>query len=285
MTRAPHGIGIGLRHPHFDAIDEAADVVDWLEIVPENFVGVGGRAARVLDRCRERWPVVAHGVSVSMGGPDALDRDYLRDLKGLLDRVGSDYYSDHACWASAGGVNFYDLLPLPFTEPAAVHLAERARQVADALERAVVLENISYYATMPGSVESEGQFLHAVTERADCGLLLDVNNVYVNAVNHGLDPSAVLRALPVHRTRQMHLAGFTDEGQRLVDDHGAPVSGPVWELFAEALTLTGPVPVLIEWDTNIPPLGTVLAQARRAREIYDHVLATTQPEADPCTGT
>lgn len=277
----PRGIGIGLRHPHFDQILEAGEAIDWLEIVPENFVGVGGRARRVLDACRERWPIVAHGVSLSLGGPDALDRVYLQQLRGLLDHIRSPYYTDHACWATAGGVNFYDLLPLPFSEEAGEHIAARTRAASEILERPIALENISYYATMPGSRASEGEFLRTVVDAADCELLLDVNNVYVNARNHGRDPLEVLRELPLDRARQIHVAGFKDEGDRLLDDHGSPVSAPVWDLLAEALPLTGPIPVLIEWDTNIPPLDEVLAQAARAREIYDRCFA--HQAAEPCT--
>lgn len=270
------GVGIGLRKPHFAALSTCARRLDWLEFVPENFVGVGGPSRRALDRCRERWGLAAHGVSIDVGGPDELDEGYLAALKGLLDALDVPYYTDHLCYASIGGTFFHDLLPLPFTDEAVRHVAWRTRAVADRLARPVALENISTYARMPGTM-SEGAFVTAVLEEADAGLLLDVNNVYVNAINHGEDPEASLLALPLHRTRQIHLAGHVREGPRLLDHHGSAVCDAVWGLFALALRHTGPVPVLLEWDTDIPPLDRVLDEADRARAIYHATLSPPEP--------
>lgn len=277
LVQAPHGVGIGLRREHFASIEACERQVDWLEIIPENYVGHGGRARRNLERCRERWPVIAHGVSLSLGGPDPLPEPYVTGLRRLLDEVGAPFYTDHLCYATIDGVNFYDLLPLPFTEEAVRHTAGRIRELADRLERPVAVENITYYAVMPGGHMSEGQFVSAVVEEAGCGLLLDVNNVYVNARNHGEDPLAVLEALPLHRTMQIHIAGHVHEGGRLLDTHGRPLVEPVWWLYEQALARVGPVPTLLEWDTDIPALDRVLDEADRARSLWQR--ATAAPGA------
>jgi uncharacterized protein len=268
LDQGPHGVGIGLRREHFAAIERCERTVDWLEIIPENYVGYGGAARRNLAHCRERWPVVAHGVSLSLGGPDPLPGEYVAGLRRLLDELQAPFYTDHLCYATIDGINFYDLLPLPFTEEAVRHTAGRIRELTERLGRPVAVENITYYAEMPGGQLSEGQFVTAVVEEAGCGLLLDVNNVYVNAKNHGLDPLAVLEALPLHRTRQIHIAGHVEEGGRLLDNHGRPLVDPVWQLYEQALARVGPVPTLLEWDTDIPALDRVLDEADRAREIW-----------------
>lgn len=268
INHQPQGVGIGLRREHFAAIEHSERTVDWLEIIPENYVNRGGAARRHLARCSERWPVIAHGVSMSLGGPDPLPADYVTDLRRLLDELQAPFYTDHLCYATVGGVNFYDLLPMPFTEEAVRHTAARIRELADRLERPVAVENISYYAVMPGPAMSEGEFVSAVVEEADCGLLLDVNNVYVNARNHGEDPLASLLALPLHRARQIHIAGHVEEDGRLIDNHGRALVEPVWELYEHALSRVGPVPTLLEWDTDIPALDVVLDQADRARVLW-----------------
>lgn len=274
MITAPlQGVGIGLRREHFAAIERCERALDWLEIIPENYVGHGGIARRNLARCRERWPVVAHGVSLSLGGPDPLPADYVAGLRRLLDELGAPFYTDHLCYATIEGINFYDLLPLPFTDEAVRHTAARIRELADRLERPVAVENISYYAQMPGGALDEGQFVTAVVEEAGCGLLLDVNNVYVNAINHGQDPQASLLALPLHRTLQIHIAGHIEEGGRLLDTHGRPLVDPVWALYEEALARVGPVPTLLEWDTDIPALDRVLDEADRARVLWQRAAA------------
>ncbi|MGB1014086.1 MAG: DUF692 domain-containing protein [Nannocystaceae bacterium] len=272
------GVGIGLRRPHYTQILEMTRQVDWLEIIPENFIGYGGRQRDILARCRERWPIVSHGVSMSIGGPDPIDPKFLDDLRELLNLIDPPYFTDHMCFSAIGGVNFYDLLPLPRTEEAVRHAAKRARGVAEHIERPLALENISYYASMPGSEMSEGAFLTRILEEANCGLMLDVNNVYVNAVNHREDPLQSLCDLPLARTCQIHLAGHVRDGDVLLDNHGAPVIDEVWALYREALQRVGPVPTLIEWDTHIPELDVVLDQADRAREIMREVCG---PESAP----
>jgi uncharacterized protein (UPF0276 family) len=276
----PAGVGIGLRRRHFAELPKTERELDFLELIPENFVGRGGQDARVLAECRERWPVLAHGVSLSLGGPEPLDHDYIRGLKGLLDQLDAPFYTDHLCFATLGGRTTYDLLPLPFCEAAVEHTAARIRELADALERPVAVENISYYAQMPGSALDEGAFVTAVCEAADCKLLLDVNNVYVNARNHGRDPSEMLRALPVERAVQLHLAGHVEEGPRLIDNHGAPVCDEVWALYRELLELAGPIPTLLEWDTQVPELERVLDEADRARAIMIEVDAGRRSKAE-----
>lgn len=262
-------VGIGLRRPHFSTLPQTERRVDFLELIPENFVGGpaprGGRHARVLAECAERWPILAHGVSMSLGGPDPLDHAYLRTLKRFLDRLGAPFYTDHLCFVTTGGRSTFDLLPLPFSEPAVRHVARRIREVADALERPVAIENISYYAELPTSTLDEGAFVRAVVEEADCLLLLDVNNVYVNAQNHGRAPLELLESLPLERACQIHMAGHVREGPRLLDHHGAPVDDAVWALYVEAIARTGPLPTLIEWDTRIPDVDRVLDEADLAR--------------------
>jgi uncharacterized protein (UPF0276 family) len=205
---------------------------------------------------------------MSVGGPDPLDLPGLQRLKRLLDETGAEYYSDHLCWTSCNSHHYHDLLPLPRSDEAVRWCAARARQVSEVLERPLLLENVTYYATMPGSVLSEGEFVSAVLAESDSYLLLDVNNAYLNAVNHGLEPLETLCGLPLERTRQMHLAGHEpDEEGVLLDRHGAPVADAVWSLFREAVRRVGPVPTLIEWDNDIPPLERVLDEADRARAI------------------
>ncbi len=259
------GHGVGLRRKYFDSLDEIASRVDWVEIISENFMSFGGRARAVLEAVAARIPVVPHGVNLSIGGPDPLRSDYLADLRNLCRRLDAPYFSDHICFTSAGGVWFHDLVPVPFTREAAERIALRARQAAREVGRPIVLENVSYYAVMPGSDLDEGTFLRTVVERADCGLLLDVNNVYVNAVNHGYDPVAFMDALPLERVVQVHMAGHRDEGTVLVDDHGSAIPADVLALYEWLVSRIGPVPTLVEWDFNLPDLGTLLAEVDRTR--------------------
>lgn len=264
--QSPTGVGFGLRSELWRELTQTTRHVDWLEFVPENYVNHGGWRRAELEYARARWPLVAHGVSVSVGGPDPLDEPYLIALKRLLDLVGAEYYSDHLCWTSAGGHHFHDLLPLPFTEEAVAHCVARARRVSEILERPLVLENITYYATMPTSELSEGEFVSSVIRQSDSYLLLDVNNAYVNARNHGIAPLSALTSLPLERTRQIHLAGHEpDEHGVLLDRHGSPVADEVWALYHEAIRRVGNVPVLIEWDNDIPPLDRVLNEVETAR--------------------
>jgi uncharacterized protein (UPF0276 family) len=260
------GVGIGLRRAFHEALFETTRRVDWIEIVAENFMGLGRRPARVLERCLERWPVVSHGVALSVGGPDAMD-PYLHALRPLLDRLGAPFFSDHLCYASVGGQQSFDLLPLPFHEEAIEHVARRAREVQERMGRPLLLENITYYAVMPGGDLPEPDFVRAVVERADVSLLLDLNNLFLNAKNHGGDPFDALDRLPIARVRQVHLAGFTPEDDLLLDTHSRPVCEPVWALYREVVRRIGPVPTLIEWDQSIPSLDAVLDEADRARSI------------------
>jgi len=281
MTNQPQGVGIGLRREHFAAVEACTRPIGWFEIIPENYVGRGGFSRRHLERCREIRPVVAHGVSLSLGGPDPLDADYIAGLKRLLDELDAPYYTDHLCYATVGGHNFYDLLPLPFTEEAVLHCAGRIRELADRLERPVAVENITYYAEMPGARMSEGQFVSEVIREAGCGLLLDVNNVYINARNLGGDPHEELAELPLEQTLQIHIAGHIEEGGRVIDNHGRPLVEPVWELLRDALRKVGPVPTLLEWDTDIPALDRVLDEADKAREIWDQEVGSQAQLAEP----
>jgi uncharacterized protein (UPF0276 family) len=274
MRGSIDGVGIGLRREHYDELVAAPPDVPWLEIIPENYIDRGGRDARALAEAAERWPIVAHGVSMSLGGPDPLDRDWLASLARLLDAVDAPWYSDHLCYAAIDGIALHDLLPLPFTEEAVEHTAARIRKVADALQRPVAVENITYYARMPGGRLDEPDFVRAVVERADCGLLLDLSNLYVNARNHGRDPWDDLARMPLHRVVQVHLAGFSVEHDgRLLDDHGAPTHDDVLDLYARLVERIGSVPTLFEWDTRVPPLAVVGAEAARADAVRRAALA------------
>ena len=287
----PHGVGIGLRREFATALFASDREVDWLEIIPENYIAHGGPSAKILDAAKERWTLRAHGVSLNLGGPDPLNLNLVDDIGALLDSIGADVYTEHACWTGGRGISFHDLLPLPFSEEAASHLAARAKTVREALQRPLLLENISYYAVMPLPPEvtplDEGAFLHRVLEESGAGLLLDVNNVYVNAINHGHDPLELLRSLPLDKTQQIHVAGHKVKGDFLVDNHGAPVIDPVWDLLTEALRVVGDVPVLLEWDLEIPELDRVLDEADQARSVYRAALGATPeattPKAAPIT--
>lgn len=267
MNRTPTGLGIGLRAGFAEPLLAGDRHVDFLEIVPENFIGRGGRDRRLLEACAERWPVLAHGVSVSVGGPDPLDTTYLAALKELLDTLGVPFYTDHLCFTSLGGLQTHELLPLPACDEAVLHVAARVRELRDRLDRPVALENITEYAVMPGSTLDRGTFLARVCEEADCGMLLDVANVACNAANHGTDPFADLDRLPLHRAVQMHVAGSEERHGRVLDTHGAPVSPLVVELARTALHRIGhAIPVLLERDLALPPVAEVLDEADLLRE-------------------
>ena len=261
------GFGLGLRADHYQAILDESPRVDWFEIISENYMVPGGRPLDWLDRFAERYPLVMHGVSLSIGSSDPLDRDYLRELKGLAERVQPAWVSDHLCWTGVAGRNLHDLLPLPHTEEAVRHVAGRIRQVQDCLERPFLIENVSSYLEYRHSVLREWEFLAAVAEEADCLLLLDVNNIYVNSRNHGFDPLLYLDAVPAHRVQQIHLAGHSRDGELLIDTHDHPVPEAVWDLYTEALRRFGPVATMIERDDRIPPLAELVAELDRARGI------------------
>ena len=263
------GFGLGLRPEHYTAVLEDRPDVDWFEIVSENYLVDGGKPLYFLDRIREHYPMVMHGVSLSIGGSDPLDSDYLAALKRLALRVEPDWISDHLCWTGIDGRNLHDLLPLPYTEEAIAHVAGRVGRVQDCLGRQILLENVSSYVTYTDSRVSEWEFLSAVAERADCHILLDVNNVWVSAHNHGFDPLAYLDGVPPGRVRQIHLAGHSYNGSLIVDTHDHPVPDPVWALYAEAIARLGPVSTMIERDDDIPPLDALLAELAQARALTE----------------
>ncbi len=258
------GVGVGLRTVHFGHILAKAPDVDFYEALTENFLDTGGRPLHVLDRVAERTPVVLHGVSMSIGGTDPLDLDYLRKVKTLADRTRAAWVSDHLCFTGVMGRNTHDLLPVPYTEETLRHVTQRVKTVSDVLERPLVLENPSTYLEFRASTMPEWTFFDRLLRDADCGMLLDVNNVYVSAVNHGFDPVAYLDALPHDRVVQYHLAGHTDKGTHLLDTHSRRVKDEVWTLFAHATALTGPRATLLEWDEDIPDFETVHAEALKA---------------------
>jgi uncharacterized protein len=261
------GCGIGLRREHYGPILEQWPEIDWFEAISENFMVPGGRPLYVLDRVRERYPVVLHGVSLSIGSSDPLDFDYLRELRSLAVRARPAWISDHFCWTGVGGKNAHDLLPLPYTEETIGHVVARVRTVQEFLERPLVLENVSSYLTYRDSQIPEWLCLAEIARRADCFLLLDVNNVYVSAFNHRFDPLEYLRGMPLDRVVQFHLAGHTDNGTHLLDTHDHPIGDPVWHLYREAVRRFGPLSTLIERDDRIPELAEVAAEAEAAREI------------------
>jgi len=259
------GIGIGLRTVHFGHILGQWPAIDWFEILSENFMDTGGRPMWVLDQICERYPVALHGVSMSIGSTDLLDRSYLNKLKDLAHRTRARWVSDHLCWTGVLGRNTHDLLPMPYTEAALRHTIERVRQVQEVLERPLVLENPSSYLQFAASSMSEWEFLTRLSNDADCGLLLDVNNVYVSAFNHGFDARAYVDALPAERVVQFHVAGHTHKGTHIIDTHSDHALPEVWELYRRAWARTGAVATLYEWDEDIPDFDEVLAEAHKAR--------------------
>jgi len=277
-SRTPplQGFGLGLRTDHYDAILESAPPVDWFEVLTENYMVGGGKPLDYLDRFAERYPLVMHGVSLSIGSTDPLDRAYLVELKALAERIRPAWISDHLCWTGVAGRNLHDLLPLPHTDEAVHHVAARVREVQDFLGQRILLENASTYLDFIHSAMPEWEFVSAVAEASDCLLLLDVNNIHVNSVNHGFDPLRYLDGLPMARVRQIHLAGHRREGELLIDTHDQPVPGPVWTLYAETLKRCGPVATMIERDDNIPPLAELLAELQHARDIAAEVLPAAE---------
>jgi uncharacterized protein (UPF0276 family) len=261
------GFGVGLRPPHYGHVLEAHPAVEWFEVISENFLIAGGRPLHVLEQVRAQYPVVLHGVSLSIGSTDPLDADYLRRLRQLAERIDAAWISDHLCWTGVGGHNLHDLLPLPYSEEALEHVVSRVQRVQDALGRRIALENVSSYLTFCDSILPEWEFLAAVAERADCAILLDVNNVFVSAHNHGFDARTYLAGIPVERVVQFHLAGHSDHGTHLLDTHDHPVCDGVWDLYAAAVRRFGALPTLIEWDDRIPPFERLHGEAKRAAAV------------------
>ncbi|MCC9606870.1 DUF692 domain-containing protein [Blastopirellula sp. JC732] len=262
------GLGVGLRAAHFGHILQQWPAVDWFEIISENYIDTQGRPRYVLDQIAERYPIVMHGVSMSIGSTDPLDFAYLAKLKRLANEINARWISDHLCWTGVAGRNSHDLLPIPYNEESLAHVVARIKTVQEFLERPLVLEDPSSYVTFAASTMTEWEFLTAMSEEADCGLLLDVNNVYVSGVNHDFDPAGYVRGVPHERVVQFHLAGHTNMGDYCIDTHDAAVIDPVWQLYRLAYELTGGASTLLEWDANIPPFDVLHAEVLKAR---DHI--------------
>jgi uncharacterized protein (UPF0276 family) len=264
------GFGLGLRPQHYTSLLETRPQVDWLEIISENYMVPGGKPLYYLDRIRERYPLVMHGVSLSIGSTAPLDFAYLAQLKELARRVQPGWISDHLCWTGVGGLNLHDLMPLPYTAEALHHVSARIGQVQDYLGQRIVIENVSSYVTYRSSEMTEWEFIAALTQEADCDLLLDVNNVYVSSINHGFDARLFVDAMPAARVRQLHLAGHSQQGDFLIDTHDSDVPEPVWALYRHTLQRLGAVPTMIERDGNIPPLAPLLVELEHARVLATH---------------
>ena len=273
MRPAFLGHGVGLRREHFERVLSAPTRIDWFEVISENFMADGGRPVDVLDRVRASYPIVLHGVSLSIGSTDPLNRPYLDRLAALARRTEPAWVSDHLCWAGFGGHYAHDLLPLPYTEEALRHVVARVDQVQEHLGRPIALENVSSYVTFRQSSMPEWEFLAEIAGRSGCGILLDVNNIYVSSRNHGFDPRAYVQGIPKEAVWQFHLAGHADKGKYLLDTHDHPVPDPVWDLYALAVERFGPVSALVEWDDHLPDFERLEAESLRAREIEARVLA------------
>ena len=266
------GFGVGLRRPHYGHVLEQHPPMDWFEVISENFMVEGGRALEVLEGVRSHYPVVMHGVSLSIGSADPLNRAYLETLRAATRRFEPAWVSDHLCWTGVGGRNLHDLLPLPYTEETVSHVAGRIRQVQEILERTILIENVSSYMAFRSSRLEEWEFLTAVAEEADCGILLDINNIFVSAFNHRFDPLHYIDAVPADRVVQFHLAGHSDHGSYLLDTHDHPIRPEVWALYQYAVRRFGRVPTLIEWDDNIPDFEVLASAAAEARYRCDLAL-------------
>jgi uncharacterized protein (UPF0276 family) len=263
------GLGVGLRAAHFRHIVEKWPRMDWFEILSENYIDTEGRPVHFLDRIAERYPIVMHGVSLSIGSTDPIDFEYLAKLKRLAERVRAVWMGDHICWTGVAGLNGHDLYPVLYTDESLKHLVERVRVVQDYLERPLVLENPSTYLTFRASSMPEEEFIARLAEDADCALLLDVNNVYVTCRNHDLDPYEYLKPIPYDRVVQIHLAGHTDHGSHCIDTHNGRVIDPVWELYAEVQRRRGNTATLLEWDADIPKFEVLQREVGRANRFRD----------------
>lgn len=261
------GFGLGLRTQHYHSILDTKPNIDWFEILSENYMVPGGKPLHFLDRIRADYPVVMHGVSLSIGSTTPFDQNYLRDLRQLADRVQPAWISDHLCWTGVHGQNMHDLLPLPYTEETAKHVAERVKIVQDYLGRRILLENVSSYASYVDSSMSEWEFISLICEKADCLLLLDVNNIYVSSYNHQFDAKTFIDGVPANRVQQIHLAGHHNHGDYIIDTHDAPVIDPVWDLYAHAISRFGAVSTMIERDDHIPELEELVQELQIARNI------------------
>ena len=273
-TRNQLGHGVGLRPRHFgEVLERGAGGAAWFEVISENYFEPGGRPWAVLERLRRDVPIVLHGVSLGVGNTDRSQDQYLHLLRATARRIEPAWMSDHLCWGAFEGHYAHDLWPLPYTEEALAHVVESVTRAQDALGRSILLENVSSYLEFTESAMPEWTFLVEVARRAGCGILLDINNVHVNATNFGFDPEVYLASVPADLVGQLHLAGHTDCGTHLLDSHVGPVPDPVWSLYRRALARFGRVPTLVEWDEDVPAYDVLLAEAARARAIEDEVLA------------
>ena len=266
------GFGLGLRPDYYEEILAQKLDLDWFEILTENYLVPGGKPLYYLDKIRENFPIVMHGVSLSLGSTDPLDNEYLKQLKELTTRVEPAWISDHLCWTGVQGLNAHDLLPIPYTREAISHIVSRIQQIQDFLGRPILIENVSSYLTYKQSEMTEWDFILEIVNQAGCYILLDVNNIYVSSVNHQFNPLDYIEAMPTDRVAQIHLAGHSNHGEYIIDTHDAPVIQPVWDLYAAAITRLGKVSTMIERDDNMPPLKELLAEINHAKKITDHVL-------------
>jgi len=265
------GFGLGLRVDHYQTVLDTRPAVDWFEVITENYLVPGGKPLHFLRRIREHYPMVMHGVSLSIGSTDPLNMDYLCRVKQLASELQPAWLSDHLCWTHMGGTNTHDLMPLPYTEEALAHVVERVQRAQDYLGRRLLLENVSSYVTYTTSQLSEWEFLAEIARRADCLILLDINNIYVSAYNHGFDPLDYLSAIPLERVQQFHLAGHSNLGDYIIDTHDHPIVDPVWQLYAQAVARFGDVSTMIERDDHIPPFDELFAELQVARRIAQEV--------------
>lgn len=266
------GYGLGLRTDYYETILNTLPEIDWFEVISENYMVKGGKALYYLDAIREHYPMVMHGVSLSIGGTDALDMEYLKQLKVLAARIEPRWISDHLCWTGQGGHNLHDLMPLPYNGEAIRHVAQRVQQVQDCLGRQILLENVSSYVSYRHSEMSEWAFYSAVVEEADCLMLLDINNIYVSSRNHNFNVLDYINGVPAQRVQQFHLAGHQDNGDFVVDTHDHPVPDPVWALYESALNCFGPISTMIERDDRMPPFDELLGELTQAKKIGQAVL-------------
>lgn len=269
-TQFPYlGFGLGLRSQHFQYILENSPKIDWFEIISENFMDSKGWPRHVINQIAEQYPVVMHGVSMSIGSTDPINFDYLKKLKALAREIKAEWVSDHLCWTGVLGKNTHDLLPLPLTEESLKHVVDRIKTVQDVLERPLVLENPSSYLQFKEDTFTEWEFIKEMALASDCRLLLDLNNVYVSSFNHQFDPLEYVKALPLDKVVQFHLAGHTNKGTHIIDTHDDHVVKPVWELYQQTIELTGAVSTLLEWDANIPDFPNLKKEVLKAKEIFE----------------
>ncbi len=269
------GFGLGLRTDHYETILNEKPSIDWFEILTENYLVSGGKPIHYLERIRELYPIVMHGVSMSIGSTDPLDWNYLKEIKALDQRIEPKWISDHLCWTGMNGKNTHDLLPLPYTEDVIQHVVNRIQQVQDFLGKRILIENVSSYVTYNQSIMSEWDFLKEISEQSDCLILLDINNIYVSSVNHEFNPLDYLDAMPADRVQQIHLAGHSDMGDYIIDTHDNKIIDQVWKLYSAALHRFGMVSTMIERDDNIPPLNELIVELNQARQIAKQILAET----------